>query len=236
MIRGLREYSAMTAIDTSTNTSKSLKTLRKHNVTAVGRYYRIIHPSWRLTKPEAKTLSKAKIAIWTVYEDSGDISLPLTKAQGKAHGENALKQATYIGQPRGTPIYFALEGLPDGYKRKHLPGIRKYFKGVKEAIGGSYQLGVYSDGIVCKTLLDEKICTYTWLSASLGFEGSRAFLKSGRWNIFQKTPLNQNWDGLSVDVDQIKADFGGFFVRVLRKTKRVHKKKPHYSRWDQARR
>ena len=221
----------MTAIDTNTNTIRSLKTLRKNNVTAVGRYYRVVHPSWRLTKPEAQMLSKANIKIWAVYEDIGDINLPLTKAQGKTHGTNALEQANYIGQPHGTPIYFALEGLPDGYKKKHLPAIRKYFEGVKELIGATYQLGVYSDGIVCETLLDEGICTYTWLSASLGFEGSKAFLKSGRWNIFQKTPLDQNWDGLSIDVNEIKADFGGFVIPVLRKgAKRVQKKRLRHSR------
>jgi hypothetical protein len=162
-------------------------------------------------------LSKADIRIWTVYEDTGGTSLPLTKAQGKVDATNALKQAKYVGQPQGTPIYFALEGLPDGYKKKDLPGIRNYCEGVKEVFGAYYQIGVYSDGIVCKTLLDEGICTYTWLSASLSFEESRAFLKSGRWNIFQRTPLDQDWDGLSVDVNQTKANFGGFLVPIQRK-------------------
>jgi hypothetical protein len=204
----------MTAIDTNTNTIKKLKTLRERNVTAVGRYYRVVHPEWRLTKPEAKMLSKAEIKIWTVYEDTGGTSLPLTEAQGKVHGTNALKQANDIGQPHGTPIYFALEGLPDGCGKKHLPGIRKYFDGVKGAIGANFQLGVYSDGVVCKTVLDEGICTYTWLSASMGFEGTKDFHKSGRWNIFQKTPLDQNWNGLSVDVNDVKDDFGGFVLPV----------------------
>jgi hypothetical protein len=202
----------MVAIDTNTNTLKSLTTLQDRKVTAIGRYYRVVHPTWRLTKPEAKMLSKANIKIWAVYEDTGGTSLPLTKAQGKVHAENALKQAKGIGQPQGTAIYFALEGLPHGYASADLPGIRKYFDGVKDVIGANYQLGVYSDGIVCKTLLDEGICTYTWLSASLSFEGTKEFLKSGRWNIFQKVPLDQNWDGLSVDVNDVKADFGGFII------------------------
>ena len=205
----------MTAIDTNTNTLKHLKTLQDNDVTAIGRYYRIVHPEWRITKPEAKMLSQANIKIWIVYEDTGGTSLPLTVAKGKEHGSNALQQAKNIGQPEGTPIYFALEGLPNGYSKKDLPGIRKYFAGVKEVIGTSYQLGVYSDGIVCKTVLDEGICTYTWLSASLGFDGTKEFLKSGRWNIFQKTPLDQNWGGLSVDVNRIKKDFGGFSVPTI---------------------
>jgi hypothetical protein len=202
----------MTAIDTNTNTLKHLKTLQDNDVTAIGRYYRVVHPEWRITKPEARMLSQAKIMIWAVYEDTGGTSLPLTAAQGKAHGTNALKQAKNIGQPEGTPIYFALEGLPHGYTKSDLPGIRKYFAGVKDAIGDAYQLGVYSDGIVCKTVLDEGICTYTWLSASLAFEGTKEFYKSGRWNIFQKVPLDQDWDGLSVDVNSVKKDFGGFLV------------------------
>jgi hypothetical protein len=204
----------MVAIDTNNNTIKSLKTLQDRDVTAIGRYYRVVHPTWRLTKPEAKMLSKANIEIWTVYEDTGGTSLPLTKEQGATHAQNALKQATMIGQPKGTAIYFALEGLPHGYTGNDLPGIRRYFGGVKDVIGQNYQLGVYSDGIVCKTLLDEGICAYTWLSASMAFEGTKEFHDSGRWNIFQKIPLDQNWDGLSVDVNDVKADFGGFVIPV----------------------
>jgi hypothetical protein len=201
----------MTVIDTNSNCINSIGTLRARGVTAVGRYYRVVHPEWRLTKPEAEKLSAAGIKLFTVYEDVGH-DLALTAAQGKIDGQNALDQATEVGQPTGTPIYFAVEGLPNGYMPSDLPGIRKYFAGVQQAIGGKYELGVYSNGLVCETLLDEGICTYTWLSASKSFAGTRDFYRTGRWNLSQTTPLDQNWSGLSVDVDEAKDDFGAFSV------------------------
>ena len=201
----------MTVIDTNSNCIDSIGTLRARGVTAVGRYYRVVHPEWRLTRAEAQKLSGAGIKLFTVYEDVGH-NLTLTAAQGKIDGQNALDQATEVGQPTGTPIYFALEGLPNGYVNSDLPAIRKYFTGVQQAIGTKYQLGVYSNGLVCETLLDEGVCTYTWLSASKAFAGTRDFYRSGRWNLAQTTPLDQNWNGLSVDVDEAKTDFGGFVV------------------------
>ncbi len=162
----------MTVIDTNSNCTESIDMLRAKSVTAVGRYYRVVHPEWRLTKAEAQQLSAAGIKLFTVYEDAGH-NLTLTAAQGKADGQNALEQATEVGQPTGTAIYFALEGLPNGYLASDLPGIRKYFAGVQQAIGTKYQLGVYSNGLVCETLLDEGVCSYTWLSASKAFAGTR---------------------------------------------------------------
>ena len=202
---------AMTVIDTNSNCIGSIDTLRAKGVTAIGRYYRVIHPEWRLTKAEARKLSAAGMKLFTVYEDTGH-NLTLTAAQGKTDGHNALEQATEVGQPTGTPIYFALEGLPNGYVASDLPAIRKYFAGVQQAIGTEYQLGVYSNGLVCETLQDEGVCSYTWLSASKAFAGTRDFYRTGRWNLAQMTPLDQNWNRLSVDVDEAKDDFGAFAV------------------------
>jgi hypothetical protein len=159
-------------------------------------------------------LSQEGIKIFTVHEETGHTDLALTKEQGASHGANALEQAERVGQPKGTAIYFALEGLPDGYRHADLPGIRKYFEGVKASIGDKYKLGVYSDGVVCSTLLTEGICAYTWLSASMAFEGTREFYQGGRWNLAQKTPLDQTWGDLSVDVNEAKADFGAFAVPI----------------------
>ena len=114
----------MTVIDTNSNCSDKVEVLRAKGVTAVGRYYRVVHPEWALTKTEAQKLSSAGIKLFTVYEDTGH-NLTLTAAQGKSDGQNALDQAMAIGQPTGTPIYFALEGLPNGYVESDLAAIRK---------------------------------------------------------------------------------------------------------------
>lgn len=202
-------------IDTNTSCLGKTQLLKTKNIDTVGRYYRMAtHPEWAIVKNEAQELSKAGIKIFTVFEDYGHADkLQLTKAQGKIDGASALGQAKAIGQPDGSAIYFAVEGLPNGYKAADLPGIREYFSGVTEAIAGKYTLGAYGDGIVCKTLLDEHVCKYTWLAAaSTSFEGTKDFMKSWRWSIAQMGPLDITTSGLSVDINAANGDFGAFVV------------------------
>src|SRR5882757_3713934 len=165
-------------IDTNTSCLHKAAFLKGKGVTAVGRYYReATYPTWRISKAEAEELSHAGIGIFMIFEDYGKAAdLTLTRNQGKTDGQSALGQATAIGQPQGSTIYFAVEGLPNGYKTADLPKIREYFSGVKEAIGNKYELGVYGDGVVCKTMLGENICKFTWLAAaSTSFEGTKDF-------------------------------------------------------------
>jgi hypothetical protein len=41
-------------------------------------------------------------------------------------------------------------------------------------------------------------------------EGSKEFYASRRWALAQQTPLDQNWDGIKVDVNEFKHAFGQF--------------------------
>jgi hypothetical protein len=207
-------------IDTNKSCIGKTAFLKGKGVTTVGRYYRLRrYPEWAITKPEAQELSREGIKIFIVFEEYGKKSdLPLTKARGKEDGQIALDQARGIGQPEGTAIYFAVEGLPHGYKSSDLPGIRRYFSGIQEIIGARYPLGAYGDGIVCKTLLDEGICKFTWLAAaSCSFEGTCDFFAKGRWSLAQLPPLDleDGWNGLSVDINHKNpriADFGTFSI------------------------
>lgn len=171
-------------IDTNTNCTKAASFLVQRGVEAVGRYYAASRGAKVIKKPEAQALSSRGIKIFSVYEEVGAANkFTLTTEQGGKDGDTAKKQAGAIGQPKGGVIYFAVEGLPSGYRRNDLPGIRDYFVGVRTAIGKDYSAGVYGDGIVCKTLLDEGICSHTWLAqASWSFEGSIEFYASKRWN------------------------------------------------------
>jgi len=204
-------------IDTDSNCTRQVSFLVNRGVEVVGRYY-ASGGSKVITKAEAKALSAKGIKIFTVYEDVGAANkFNLTTEQGSKDADRAKTQAGAIGQPKGTVIYFAVEGLPSGYKSADLAGIRDYFSGVTKALNKDYTAGVYGDGIVCKTLLDEGICTHTWLAqASWSFEGSIEFYASKRWNLAQivvdlpKKP----WNNLSVDIDEGSGDIGSFLVPI----------------------
>jgi len=202
----------MTVIDTNSNVSAQLGNLRNRGVDAIGRYYS--SSAWkRITKQEATDICRAGMRIFIVFKNDGDPQL--TNDNGVYHAQIATAQARAIGQPEGTAIYFALEHLPNGYSAADVARVKDYMTGVKAGLNGKYKTGAYSDGVICDALLSAGLCDYAWLSASLSFPGSREFLASNRWSLAQDPHVDQNWDGLSVDVNQAKADIGAFQVAAV---------------------
>jgi Rv2525c-like, glycoside hydrolase-like domain len=203
-------------IDTNSNCTRQASFLVQRGVEAVGRYYAASRGSKVITKAEARVLSASGVKIFAVYEDVGSASqFNLTADQGGNDARRAKSQASAIGQPKGGVIYFAVEGLPGGYKSADLPGIKNYFSGITNALGNDYTAGVYGDGIVCRTPLDEGICRHTWLAqASWAFEGTIDFYASKRWSLAQiVTDLpTKPWRGLSVDINEGIGDIGSFLV------------------------
>ena len=197
----------MTVIDTDRDVSRHIPILKANGVVAVGRYYSS-GTGKRVTKKEAQAIANAGIKLFVVFEDDGDP--PLESGVGTGHAQVALKQAEAIGQPLGSAIYFALEHLPEGYSKADVPGIIDYIKEIVSVFDGRYRVGAYSDGVVCDALLSTGLCDFAWLSASMGFEGSKQFYASGRWALAQQIPLGQNWNGIKIDVNEVKNTFGEF--------------------------
>jgi hypothetical protein len=194
----------MIVIDTHSNVSGSLALLKAKGVGVVGRYYSSI-ASKRLTRAELELIDAAGFQIFTIFEDDGD-SL-LTADMGRCHAQIALEQAAAVGQPHGSAIYFALSG---GLTTQHLNDITEYVSGLKERLRGLYKLGVYADALICAALIDAGVCDYTWLSASRGFDGSKQVYASRRWTLAQDPHIDQNWAGLSVNLNDAAADIGAF--------------------------
>ena len=199
-------------VDTNSNTLGHAAALKARGITAVGRYYATKPTPKRLQPAEAQDLSREGLDIFAIFEDAGDPTLSV--ASGRTQAATALQQATAVGQPKGSAIYFALEHLPSGYTHNDLPGIRLYAQGLREVVGQDYRLGLYSCGVVLAAMLDEGRCDLAWLSASRGFEGSQAFYESRRWALAQDPHVDQVWNGLSIDVDEANGDFGAFRVVV----------------------
>jgi hypothetical protein len=197
----------MTIIDTNDNVAGQIPLLQSKGVTAVGRYYS--SAAWkRVTQQEAQAIAAAGLKMFVVFEDNGDP--PLNSDAGTHHAQLVLQQADNVGQSMGSAVYFALEHLPNGYTAQDIPGIKNYIQQIREVFQGRFKLGAYSDGVVCDALLTAGLIDYAWLSASKSFAGSQAFYASGRWALAQMTPLDQNWNGISVDVNQAQAEFGAF--------------------------
>jgi hypothetical protein len=198
----------MAVIDTNSVCTNNIAVLQANSVTAVGRYYTTYHPSYQILRAEAQAVIAAGIKLFVIFEDCPNPVLD--QDHGKRDAKHALSQALALGQPQGSAIYFAAEGLPDGYAQRDVNNALAYFSGIGSVISPRYAVGVYSNGVICDALLHAQLCRYAWLSASSSFEGSAQFYASGRWALAQKTPVDIDWQGLSIDNDEAAADFGAF--------------------------
>jgi hypothetical protein len=197
----------MLVIDTDSNVSGHIPLLKSKSVGVVGRYFSAA--SWkRISKSEAQEIAAGGLQLFVIFENSGDPTLD--SDAGTSDAQLALQQAGVIGQPINSAIYFALEHLPNGYTNQDVPGVINYIQQVRAVLAGKYKIGAYSDGVILDALLTEGLIDYAWLSASRGFAGSAAFYASRRWALAQNPQIDMNWDGLSIDLNETKNDFGQF--------------------------
>jgi hypothetical protein len=202
---------AFNALDASRTLTKVIPCLTENGIVAVGRYYTKVRTNKKiLTADEAKQLSKAGIKIWPVYQNIHRKADQFSTSIGKREAEDALDYATnVIGQPAGSAIYFSADF--DASAAEIKSAIRPHFQAIVAAFaatGNPYRIGVYSSGLVCKTLLDEGLVKLTWLSQSTGFRGSKDYKKSRRWNLLQFLP--KDFCKINVDPNEINEDHGDF--------------------------
>lgn len=197
-----------TMIDCAADTTSRLDCLKAAGVQTIARYYQYVNhpdlPSKKLSWREAALIAAAGLQIVPVWENG----LPTTASyfsftKGQADGLGALQQAFVVGQPRGTAIYFTVDG--DLGPQDTAGVITDYFKGVADSIAGSYAVGVYGSGAVCEAILDADLASRAWLAGATGWRGSHGF---ARWSI--KQGLETTMCGLTVDPNETDGDPGSF--------------------------
>ena len=209
---------ASTVLDTNHNCAPRAACLAANNFRTIIRYYSEFtqQPEKRLTAAEAVVLGKAGLRLGVVYQDGGNQAGAFTQSKGFRAGRYAHEyaQAT-IRQPPDSAIYFSVDF--DASRDELKSSIVPFFKGVAEGFvqsGGStpdYQVGVYGSGLVCSTLLNAGLATRAWVSQSMGFTGTKDFLKTKRWHLKQNLPSTVC--SLDVDTDDVNpanSDIGDF--------------------------
>lgn len=205
-------------LDSPYNVQKYGPMLRAKGIDFVCRYYRTKVSKYApLTAPEAKALSSAGLDTVVVWESASNHASHFSYSTGVDEGTSAYKQAMAVGQPKATPIYFAVD-----YDATEKPGsgqisgmINDYFRGIADGFStigqgqSAYLIGVYGSGNVCSWLLDHGRCTFSWLAMSTGWGGSKTFT---RWNIKQRKKDPNLPLPLGFDSDDAKGNFGGFRV------------------------
>lgn len=119
-------------------------------------------------------------------EDTGS-----AKAEAAADIKAALDQAKLVGQPEGSAIYF---GVDFNVNRTSVEPVLEYFRAVNRTVGNHYAIGIYGNGFVNRTLRQENLAAYSWISASRSHEETVAFYNSGQWHLFQNQ-VDRRWFG-----------------------------------------
>ncbi len=140
----------------------------------------------RITRREAEVLNREGLTIVTVWEDGFPTrGSYFSFAKGVDDATSAYHDASVLGQPPRTPIYFTVDF--DAGPDEVAGSVSDYFRGVAQgftAIGSGeskYEIGVYGSGATCSWLVGQGMVTYSWLALSEGWRG-REF---PQWNIRQ---------------------------------------------------
>ncbi len=152
-------------------TAAPLDCLRSNGITFIGRYYS--NSDWKnLTRSEAQLISSRGLWIVTVYQDAANNPGYFTYERGVSDCSRAIQRATDVGQPTGTPIYFAVD-FEVRAQDSRLANVERYFEGVQQRMrqyaqdngGASWPLGIYGtyDAV---TYIRDRVddVTYIWLT------------------------------------------------------------------------
>ncbi len=179
-----------TIIDTPHRTTGLAPALSSAGVQCVIRYYNRQNttrfPNKKLTAAEADALSANGISVAVVFQQRNSEPDDFGAVNGRNDALQALSDATAAGQPAGSAIYFAVD--MDLAKPADLQVVLDYFRAVRAEFAQAatpYRIGVYGCGTVAQALLDAGLVDLVWLSAALAWSGSRTFLDTGRWDLFQ---------------------------------------------------
>jgi peptidoglycan hydrolase-like protein with peptidoglycan-binding domain len=166
-----------------------------------------------MTRTEALALSQAGLSLAAVYQDANNGIQFFTAALGQQSAARALAQASAVGQPAGSAIYFAADFDPSP-SQVNGP-LTDYFRAVAQTFSAAathYAVGVYGSGLTCRTIRDAGLATFTWLSGSTGFQESASFRPEA--DLVQIAPSRSICGGgLNIDDDLAQSpNFGAFQV------------------------
>jgi hypothetical protein len=139
--------------------------------------------------------------------------LTFENAWGPEDAAQALRQAEAAGQPEGSAIYFGVDG--DWPYQSMIDPVLAYFEAVNTAFADSgIDVGVYSNGCICHTVMDRGLASYAWLSGSTAHTGTQAFYDLGQWSLFQNAldvTIGTGAEAVGVDTNLANPARGGYF-------------------------
>jgi Domain of unknown function (DUF1906) len=202
------------AVDSSAPVTQSfLDQIKAIGIRTIIRYYDHEDetlPGKTLRRGERDVIVMNGLRMGVVFQHRNNKFASFTALRGRQDAERSLTLAAENSQPRGSAIYFGVDGpWRTSYE---LAAIMAYFREVNARMAGSgYRVGVYGSGLVCNTLLANGLAELCWLAAPISWPDFSAWYQTKRWKLVQ-LPTTQ-CGGRSVDfnlANDTAAEFGQF--------------------------
>jgi len=167
-------------------------------------------PGKTLKKNERDAILMNGFRTAVVFQHHNDQLASFTISRGRLDAERSLALATENSQPRGSAIYFGVDGpWQTGYE---LANILSYFREVHSTLAQSgYRVGVYGSGLVCDVLQYNGLAELCWLGAPTSWPLYQTYYQTMNWGLLQMR--TSQCGGRSIDFDlvnEIVADYGQF--------------------------
>jgi peptidoglycan hydrolase-like protein with peptidoglycan-binding domain len=153
-----------------------------------------------LAPDEVRVLHDAGLSIFSIWESNPTHAEYFSYARGVSDAQIACTEAKFIGQPKGSAIYFAVD-----CDTRDIHPMIEYFRGVHSAMHPDYKVGVYGSYHVLVALSESQTPpdfyyqTYAW-------SNGRLFPKANLYQYENDVSLF----GLEVDKDALFSAIGAW--------------------------
>jgi hypothetical protein len=181
-------------IDTPDNTTHRLTQIKAAGIRTILRYANINH-SWKTCSvSEARAIAEAGLRLGLIFETDGK---PYGTQEGKRDGHAAYLAGRELGAPGsdvpdcpGRAVWWYCVDYDPG--PSEIGGIIAAFTAFRTEVRPYYRVGAYCSGYCAEKLVEAERVDMTddgklpliWITQSLGFRGTRNYLKSGQWVIW----------------------------------------------------
>lgn len=194
-------------------TDKFIKAIKAAGVTTIARYYDYPDetlPGKTLTLAERDLVAARGMSLVVIFQHHNDHFTSFTPERGDGDAVRSLELATRFGQPRGSAIYFGVDG--DWESDAEQATILTYFQAVHARLApAGYRVGVYGSGLTCKTMKAAGVASLCWLPGVNGLAGLDWALSNDAWGLWQQK--QSLCAGIDIDMDRInrwQPDIGQF--------------------------
>ncbi len=206
--------SRVEAVDLSTPVDQGfLSTMRGMGVKTIIRYYDHEDetlPGKTLRRDEHNLILMNGFKTAVVFQHHNDQFASFTALRGRQDAERSLALAGENSQPRGSAIYFGVDG--PWQMSYQLTNVVAYFRELKAKLAGlGYRIGVYSSGLVCDVLQTTGLAELCWLAAPTSWPDYHTYYQARKWGLAQLR--TSQCGGRSVDFDLVNnmvPDYGQF--------------------------